>query len=492
MLFNSTEFIFIFLPIAFAGYFLLATATHTILPKIWLVACSLFFYSFWNHGYLALIFISMSINFILGHFLILHKRKALITIGIIFNLGLLGYYKYLDFMVANINFLFSTELPLLNIILPLAISFFTFQQVSYLVDCYKGKIDKYSFVDYILFITFFPQLIAGPIVYHHEIMPQFYRSNRIKINVDNISLGIFIFAIGLFKKVILADNLSLTVSDGMHHLDSITFFDAWTVILSYTFQLYFDFSGYSDMAIGIALLFNIKLPINFNSPYKSTNFQDLASRWHITLSRFLNDYVFNPMSRLLSKTIYSNLPIKLSTNIKTSFNLILLFLLSGIWHGAGWNYIIWGLLFGTGIVSYRTWKKNKLNIKLPTILSWGITFIYINIMLVFFRLEEVNQAVLLLKAMFGLNGFILPEQLSPLLNFFTAFGFSFEATPLKDKYRAIGLIIISFIIVLGFKNSSEKLDTFKPTLLNALFIVVLLIYSIISLTKATEFLYFNF
>jgi len=395
-------------------------------------------------------------------------------------------------MVANVNFVFSTDIPLFNIILPLAISFFTFQQVSYLIDCYKGKVKISSFIDYTLFITFFPQLIAGPIVYHHEVMPQFQNSKYLKINFNNIALGIFIFAIGLFKKVILADNLSLTVLDGLQQLDSITFFDAWTVILSFTFQLYFDFSGYSDMAIGIALLFNIKLPINFNSPYKSTNFQEVASRWHITLSRFLNDYVYNPMSRLLSKNIYSHLPIKLSTNAKTSINFTILFLLSGIWHGAGWNFIIWGLLVGTGIVTYRAWKRSEARIKLPIFLSWGITFIYFNITLVFFKIKEVDQAFLLLKALLGINGFILPEQLAPFLNFLTTIGFSFESTPLKDKFRALGMIIISFIIVLTFKNTSEKLNSFKPTLLNALFIIIILIYSIINLTKVTEFLYFNF
>jgi len=490
MLFNSIEFIFFFLPIIFIGYFILSNWKTSRIAKLWLVLGSLFFYGYWNYNYLLLILISIVINFVLGHFLIKYKHKIFIIIGLFFNLGLLVYYKYMDFLIANINALFSSNISLLNIILPLAISFFTFQQISYLIDCYKSKAVQYTFIDYMLYISFFPQLIAGPIVYHHELMPQFRDTSKAKLNFNNLALGIYIFSIGLFKKVILADNLSKVVLDGIKYIDTITFFDAWTVILSFTFQLYFDFSGYSDMAIGLALLFNIKLPINFYSPYKSTNFQILVSRWHITLSRFLNDYVLNPMSRSLTKRVYSKLPFAVHTDVKMSINLILLFLLSGIWHGAGWNFIIWGLLCGSYIVVYRFWRKAK--IKLPTILAWGITFLCFNIMVVFFRLEDLSQALLMLKAMFGLNGFILPEQLAPFMNILTHIGFTFEATPLKDKYRALALIVLSLVIVLAFKNSSEKLNLFKPNLLNALFIIIILIYSIINLTNVSEFLYFNF
>ncbi|WP_237391974.1 MBOAT family O-acyltransferase [Paenibacillus dendrobii] len=340
-------------------------------------------------------------------------------------------------------------------------------------------------INYTLFITFFPHLIAGPIVHHRVMMPQFQSTKNLRINFNNIALGVFIFSVGLFKKVILADNFSTTVLDGMNYLASITFFDAWTVILSYTFQLYFDFSGYSDMAIGLALLFNIMLPINFNSPYKATNFQEMISRWHITLTRFLYEYVYVPMNRYQSKKLN-----KLSTSTITTINVIILFLLSGIWHGAGWNFIIWGLLVGGGVVIYRFWKK--LNIKLPSLLAWGITFAYLNLTLVFFRISELKQALWLIKAMLGCNGFILPEQLSEFLSPLSTLGIQFESTPLMNKVRALNFIILGFLIVLGFKNTSEKMKTFRPTLIYALFIAIILVYSIINLTKVSEFLYFKF
>lgn len=488
MLFNSHLFIFIFLPIVFAGYFFLTSTAPAYVSRTWLAASSLFFYGFWNPSYLLLVLISITINFLLGRYLILHKSKLLLSAGIMFNLILLGYFKYTDFFISNLNLILSKDIPLFHFVFPLAISFFTFQQISYLVDCQKGKVSNYNFINYTLFITFFPHLIAGPIVHHKVMMPQFQSAQNLKINFQHIALGIFIFSIGLFKKVILADHLSTTVIDGMNYLNSITFFDAWTVILSYAFQLYFDFSGYSDMAIGLALLFNIKLPINFNSPYKATNFQELASRWHITLTRFLYEYVYNPMNRWLTKRFFLN--IKIGTRAKTLINVMLLFLLSGVWHGAGWNFAIWGFLVGLGICVYRLWKA--LSIKLPLILAWGLTFIYFNFTLVFFKISELDQALMLIEAMLGLNGFILPDQLSQILYPLEILGVHFESTPLKDKFRALGLIVIAFLIVLGFKNTSEKMTTFKPNIIYTFFIVIIFVYSVLHLTNATEFLYFKF
>lgn len=490
MLFNSPQFIFFFLPIVFGTYFFLNSMAPLYVSRTWLASCSLFFYGWWNPHYLPLILLSITINFFIGKYLIFHKKKFFLFVGIVFNLGLLGYFKYFDFFLTNINQLFSTKISLLELALPLAISFFTFQQLTYIVDCYNGKIENYNFINYTLFVTFFPHLIAGPIVHHKVMMPQFQNSKNRKINVENIALGIFAFSIGLFKKVVLADNFSTTVLDGTQYLDSITFFDAWTVILSYTFQLYFDFSGYSDMAIGLALFFNIRLPINFNSPYKATNFQELASRWHITLTRFLYEYVYFPMNRYLSRRIFPFLFFKLSTNAKTNINLVFLFILSGIWHGAGWNFIIWGLLVGVGIIVYRIWSR--LNKKLPLFLSWIITFGYLNMTLVFFKISQLDQAFVLIKAMLGFQGFTLPEQLSGTLHPLTNFGVVFASTPLKDKYQALGLIIVGLLIVLLFKNTSEKMKSFKPTYIYAVFIVIIFIYSVLNLTKISEFLYFKF
>lgn len=280
-------------------YFALNKQKLTKASKSFLVFSSLFFYSYWNILYLPLILISMLFNYTIGLTLAkVNKKvsnKTLLSIGIISNLALLGYFKYADFFIDNVNFIFSANLPSLNIVLPLAISFFTFQQIAYLVDSYRQQTKEYDFLNYALFVTFFPQLIAGPIVHHKEMMPQFANLKNKLINYKNIALGLFIFSFGLFKKVIIADTFAIWATNGFDNATTLSFIEAWTTSLSYTFQLYFDFSGYTDMAIGLALLFNIKLPINFNSPYKSLNIQEFWRRWHITLSRFLKDYIYIPL-----------------------------------------------------------------------------------------------------------------------------------------------------------------------------------------------------
>ncbi|MFF2890597.1 MBOAT family O-acyltransferase [Paenibacillus sp. NPDC057967] len=491
MLFNSPHFIFLYLPFVFVSYFVLnAWSATQRFSKLWLVTCSLFFYGWWNPAYLPLILISIVANYRVGRYLNSHKSKPALIAGIVFNLGLLGYFKYLDFILSNVNSLFSANLTLLNIALPLAISFYTFQQISYIIDCYNGKVKEQSLINYSLFVTFFPQLVAGPIVHHRQMMPQFLQPANHRINYENISLGIYIFSIGLFKKVILADQFSTTVASGMGVLDTITFFDAWIVALSYTFQLYFDFSGYSDMAVGLGLLFNIRIPINFNSPYKATNIQEMMSRWHITLTRFLYEYVYVPVNRKLSRSAFMTKTLRLKTEWITSLSLVLLFLISGIWHGAGWNFIIWGLLIGAGIIIYRLWRKTS--IKLPKAIAWGITFLYVNFILVFFKISAISDALTMIKAMLGLSGAILPVQFDSLLQPFTQLEIRFEATPLEHKAIALFYIIIGFVLILCFKNTSEKAAVFKPSLINALYIILIFIYTIMNLNRISEFLYFNF
>lgn len=301
MLFNSYEFIFVFLPITFFIYFYLNHKRLTEASKGFLVFSSLFFYSWWNIAYLPIILSSMLFNYIIGNSLNNEEghhrfsKKSILIFGIVSNIALLGYFKYTDFMIDNFNLLSNSNLPTLDLALPLAISFFTFQQISYLVDSYRQETKEYDFLNYALFVTFFPQLIAGPIVHHKEMMPQFAKTrNKVK-NYTNIAMGLFIFFIGLFKKVVIADTFSVWATTGFDTATTLSLFEAWATSLSYTFQLYFDFSGYTDMAIGLALLFNIRLPINFHSPYKATDIQDFWRRWHITLSRFLKDYVYVPL-----------------------------------------------------------------------------------------------------------------------------------------------------------------------------------------------------
>ena len=345
MLFNSYSFIFIFLPLTFLIYFLLNSKGLYFYSKTFIALASLVFYSWWNIIYLPLLLLSITFNFTIGIMLSNkteknYKKKLLLVLGIITNLLLLGYFKYMDFFIENYNSITDSNFPLLEITLPLAISFFTFQQISYLVDSYKGFTKEYKFIDYTIFVTFFPQLIAGPIVHHKEMMPQFSDNKNKTINFQNISMGLFIFSIGLFKKVVIADSFSSYVSNGFDIQEKLTFIEAWITSLSYTFQLYYDFSGYTDMAIGLALLFNIKLPINFNSPYKATNIQDFWRRWHMTLSRFLKDYIYIPLGGNKGKdlTIYTNL--------------LITFLLAGIWHGAGWTFVLWGLFHALAMIIF--------------------------------------------------------------------------------------------------------------------------------------------
>ena len=285
-------------------------------------------------------------------------KKILLILGISVNIALIGYFKYADFFIENFNYLLDTGVGLLHLALPLAISFFTFQQIAYLVDSYRGETKEYDFLNYANFVTFFPQLIAGPIVHHSEMMPQFATaSNKVK-RYSNIATGLFIFSIGLFKKVIIADTFAIWATTGFDHAQVLNMAEAWVTSLSYTFQLYFDFSGYTDMAIGAALLFNIKLPINFNSPYKATSIQDFWRRWHITLSRFLREYIYIPLGG------------NRKGEFRTCCSLMATFLIGGIWHGAGWTFLFWGFLHGIAIVIHRTWRK--MGFKLNRFLAWSI------------------------------------------------------------------------------------------------------------------------
>lgn len=300
MLFNSYEFIFLFLPITLILYFTLNKFGKNELAKGWLVIASLYFYSYFNRTYLILIIISIVINYGIGKKLADNKtdiiiRKLLLIVGVVFNLGALGYFKYYDFFVSNINSLFGTDIKLLHIMLPLGISFFTFQQLSFVIDMYKRFNLIYSFTDYCLFVTFFPQLIAGPIVLPTEMLPQFETEENKRVNWENMNRGLYVFSIGLAKKVIIADTISNFANAGFDMMESLNFVEAWLTSISYTLQLYFDFSGYCDMAMGIALMFNIGLPLNFNSPYKSTNIQEFWKKWHMTLGRFMTNYLYIPM-----------------------------------------------------------------------------------------------------------------------------------------------------------------------------------------------------
>ena len=290
----------------------------------------------------------MLFNFLIGTAINkMTVKKPLLIIGIIGNVAVLGYYKYVDFILSTVNTVAHTNFTLLHIMLPLAISFFTFQQIAYLVDTYKGETAHYNFISYALFVTFFPQLIAGPIVHHKEMMPQFEDTTNKKINYENIAKGLFIFCIGLTKKVAIADTFAVWANDGFANYTLLSNAEVWFTSLAYSMQLYFDFSGYCDMAIGIALLFNIKLPVNFFSPYKALSVQQFWRQWHMTLGRFLTQYIYIPLGG------------SRKGSLRTYVNVFAIFFISGLWHGAGWTFIIWGTAHGLAVITNRLWEIGR-------------------------------------------------------------------------------------------------------------------------------------
>lgn len=411
MLFNSYAFLFIFLPSALFLF-------HSLRRLGWergsifsLSVMSLIFYGWWNYIYLFLIIPLMIGNFAIAIYIDRNRAnrsvqaKAALVLGITGNIVVLGYFKYANFFVESFNELFGYELILEKIVLPLGISFFTFQKIAFLVDVYGGRVQRLNFLDYSLFVTFFPQLIAGPIVHHTDVMSQFRR--RGAVPATWFALGITIFTIGLLKKLLLADNVAVLVSPQFEAASAgavLTFFEAWCAAIAYTLQLYFDFSGYSDMAVGSALLFGIKLPINFNSPYKSTSIIDFWRRWHMTLSRFLKEYVYIPLggSRKQPLRVY--------------INLFITMLLGGLWHGAGWTFIVWGALHGFYLVVNHFWRslKERLGFNLASTSKLGprigqtMTLICVVIGWVFFRSDNLSSALVMLKAMAGYNGVAFP------------------------------------------------------------------------------------
>ena len=520
MLFNSAEFIFLFLPLSLLLFFSLAKRHGNEIALAGLVGCSLLFYGWWNPSYLVILIISMLFNYGLGRSLGKSNNKKLLTLGVSLNLTSIVYYKYAGFLVLNINTATGNNWDIGTIILPLAISFFTFQQIAYLVDSYKGITKEYNFLHYALFVSFFPQLIAGPIVHHKDMLPQFSSTRRYQANLNNFKIGLTIFAIGLFKKTVLADGIAPYANPVFNLADAgneIDFFMAWGGALAYTFQLYFDFSGYSDMAIGIARLFGIILPLNFYSPYKSTNISEFWRRWHITLSHFLRDYVY----------------IALGGNRKGKFkrynNLFITMVLGGLWHGAGWNFIIWGALHGSYLMIHLTWQATKHNItvvffntKYYQFLAWLLTFILVIIGWVFFRSVTLEGAFNILSGMAGLNGIEIPNALLARLG---SLGHSLQSlgiTPSNGGKVFImtwlwNITLLVFVMTLPniqdlfahkqgtlSKYSYSETNTFWPTLRLyngltwtdcrrwAFFSGACLALGILTLSQVSEFLYFQF
>jgi D-alanyl-lipoteichoic acid acyltransferase DltB (MBOAT superfamily) len=470
MLFNSFEFILVFLPVTFVIYFALSQNRPAAFARGWLFLSSICFYGWWNVVYVPLLLSSIFFNYFVGKKirygeLSERNKKLVLTVGVVTNLSLLGYFKYADFFLENLSALISVELAPLNLLLPLAISFFTFQQIAYLVDSFRSKVAEHNFLEYAVFVSFFPQLIAGPIVHHSEMMPQFLEKENRRLNHRNILLGMFIFAMGLFKKVIIADSLAVFANQG-YAVDSLSVAEAWITSLSYTFQLYYDFSGYTDMAIGLALLFNIRLPQNFNSPYKALSIQDFWRRWHMTLSRFLRDYVYIPLGG------------NRKGELATYNNLFTTFLLGGLWHGADWMFVIWGCLHGAALVIHRAWSK--LGVRLFKPLAWILTFNFINVTWVFFRAPDLESAKKVLRAMFC----VADGRLSLDIGVFQYIGTS-------ATYLGAFLLVVGFVMIPG-RNTNQVLTSFRSRPIQILFISICLVTALLNLSDQSEFLYFNF
>ena len=422
MLFDSYIFILIFLPIVAAIFFLGSARFQRKLSIAWLVLASLFFYAWWNPIYLPLMIGSILFNFYVA--LALRKAKKhyaahslpLLIIGIVGNLLLLGYFKYFNFFIDNLNLVLNTDLYVAPIILPLAISFFTFTQITYLVDAYSYDTEDYDLVHYMLFVTFFPHLLAGPIIHHAEIMPQFDRDETYRLNRRNIQLGLSIFAIGLFKKTILADNIFAFSNPFFLAADagnSLSTYEAWEGAIAFSLRVYFDFSAYTDMAIGSARLFGIKLPINFYSPFKSLNTAEFWRRWHMSLTRLITEYIYSPISiSMARKAIAANSGAQVVFWKSIAYPLVVTFVIVGVWHGAGWNFAIYGALQGVMIIVNNLWRQFRKNVLkhdlqhttlAGRILSRGLTSACFIFTLVFFRAGTTDGALTMAATMLGLN-----------------------------------------------------------------------------------------
>lgn len=514
MLFNSYIFVFLFFPICIFGYYLLAPKSQGIYAKLWLILLSFWFYGYFNPSYLWIMLGSIVVNYLFHNVLLVQKKKYWIVLAIAANLGVLFYFKYYDFFLSNLNVLFQKDFALKHVVLPLGISFFTFQQIGFVVDTYRGEIGEVSPIDYCLFVTFFPQLIAGPIVNHNEMLPQFAGIKDKQFESETFFRGFTLFVLGLTKKVLIADTLGAAVDHGYMYLADQQAMDCILIMLWYALQLYFDFSGYCDMARGIGKMLQIEIPVNFHSPYKAVDIVDFWKRWHITLSRFFTKYIYIPLggNREGAWKMYCNF--------------IIVYFLSGLWHGAGWNFIFWGMMHGVLYVITRALMRKKKEGATSNLtesthgqaelakkqeLSTGIkrtrsvvkralmtiaTFLYVSVAWVYFRAESIGQANELLKKIvtgkwqkinFQLAGCIKPDEFWYVLKVLHL------DNNLFSQYILMTFITVGCLLTVFFApNAAEVSERMKPKAANAIIMAVLFVWCILSFSGVSTFLYFNF
>jgi alginate O-acetyltransferase complex protein AlgI len=462
MLFNSFEFLLVFLPVVVAGYFACNRRSGR-WGNAWLVAASLFFYAWWRAEYLALLAASVVVNFMVGRAIMRRAAqglpgRAILVAGIAFDLALLGYFKYANFLIENVAALAGIPAPHLDVILPIGVSFFTFTQIAFLVDAHKRKAAEPDPVNYSLFVTYFPHLLAGPILHHREMMPQFADPTNKRVDWENVARGLALLTIGLAKKVLIADPLAIQSNAAFDSVVPLTFGDAWFAILCYTMQIYFDFSGYTDMALGMARMMNIRLPQNFDSPYRRRNLREFWRHWHMTLTRFLRDYVYIPLGGNRRGEAY------------TAFAIVATFLLGGLWHGANWTFVLWGLLNGVGLVALRLWSRT--GVRLPGLLAWALTFLFVNLAWVLFRAPDVATAGTFYTTLFGGHGFG-----------------AIRGSPPGD---AVATLAVACVIAMLPRSSARVVSEMSFGWPAQAATALLLAAGILSLANPTEFLYFNF
>ena len=471
MLFNSYGYLFVFLPIALAGYFALSRSSITALA--WLVATSLFFYAWWNPWHLPIVLGSMAFNFWTGRRIMTaaESRRRWLWLGITGNLLLLGLFKYTHFAWGIVAGLSGWSAAIPPIALPLGISFFTFTQIAYLVDTARGEVRETNPVHYALFVTFFPHLLAGPILHHKEMMPQFAESANRHFNTANFARGLFLLALGFGKKVLIADPLGETVGAGYANIDALGLHDAWMTTLAYTFQIYFDFSGYTDMALGAALMFNIRLPVNFNSPYLAADIQDFWRRWHMTLSRFLRDYLYIPLGG------------NQASDTRIATHVMVTFLLGGLWHGAGWTFIVWGGLHGAALVIFRWWQR--AGFRLNRMVAVLLTFAFVHVTWVFFRAPSLGDALRMLGKLVPDSLHLSAGQSSQWLSQMSI-GLPYASPPMGI------LLLVAGCLILLPRNSDALADHFAARKRDCAWAAALLTLGTLTLGQVTQFLYFNF
>lgn len=510
MLFSSPEFMFGYLPVVFAVFLVLLRHTRGDLAILFLAISSLFFYGWWDVRYVPLLLASIAFNYGIGLAIrnATSGRKGLLIVGVTGDLLLLAGYKYTGFVIASINSLFDLGLPVPHIELPLGISFYTFTQIAFLADAYWRKAHETDPIKYGLFVTYFPHLIAGPVIHHKEMMSQFTRDLARQSFLENVSVGLTMFIFGLFKKVVIADSLSPIVGSVFGTAaggGSLTFWEAWLGALAYTLQLYFDFSGYSEMALGLSRMFGIRLPANFNSPYQAHNIIEFWRRWHMTLSRFLRDY------------LYFSLGGNRKGKVRRYVNLLITMVLGGLWHGAGWTFVIWGTLHGLYLCINHAWRTvvGDGPDHLGLFRRFGpqlLTFLAVVVGWVFFRAADVNSALSVLHAMVGGNGISLPMQLAAsLADTGLPFGVIWPNIPPELEPNALLPWVLMLILVAWFapsvmqimKHSDVSLSAgeyadsqlrWQPNLWWTLVVAGMLTLSIVQIFEAdsSEFLYFQF